>query len=175
MSRVIWALSTILYYAFGAKLPQSFWPGGVIFSRIRACLLRGMGCRVGKSCELEPGVDVGLRPQVEIGNHCQINRNVTIRGATVGDNVMIAPGAVILDRQHVFYRTDIPMRAQGESRSRVSIGDDVWIGQNAIVMPGVTIGGGAIVAAGAVVTKDVPEYAIVAGVPAKIIRSRKST
>ncbi len=86
---------------------------------------------------------------------------------------MIAPGVVLLDRQHNFDRTDIPMSEQGASDRRpVIVESDVWIGQNAIVMPGLTIGHGSIVAAGAVVTRDVPPYSIVAGIPARIIGNR---
>ncbi len=69
--------------------------------------------------------------------------------------------------------TDIPISLQGYRPERaVTISDDVWIGRNAVVLPGVTIGRGAIVGAGAVVTHSVPDYAIVAGVPAKILRFR---
>lgn len=75
---------------------------------------------------------------------------------------------------HVFDRTDVCMRLQGPTPyQRLTIGNDVWIGRRVMVMPGVRIGDGAIVAAGAVVTKDVPDYAIVGGVPAKVIRFRE--
>jgi maltose O-acetyltransferase len=74
---------------------------------------------------------------------------------------------------HEFSRTDIPMSLQGYREEKtVTIGDDVWLGRNVIVMPGVTIGKGAIVAASAVVTKDVGEFDIVGGIPASIISSR---
>ena len=65
------------------------------------------------------------------------------------------------------------MIAQGGTVVQVTIGDDVWIGTRAIILPGVTIGNGVIIGAGAVVTKDVPDYAIVGGVPARVIRFRK--
>ncbi len=65
------------------------------------------------------------------------------------------------------------IRLQGSPAKGVTIGDDVWIGQNAIIMPGVTINNGAVVGAGAVVTKDVAAYDIVGGVPARVIKSRK--
>lgn len=87
---------------------------------------------------------------------------------------MMGPDVVILSGGHVFDRTDIPMRLQGGKKSRPTvIGDDVWIGTRAIIMPGVRIGSGVIIGAGAVVTKDVPDYAIVGGVPAKVLRYRK--
>ena len=74
--------------------------------------------------------------------------------------------------KHNYEKIDIPIHAQGEEFDPIDIGDDVWIGINVIVLAGVSIGDHAIIAAGAVVTKDVPMYAIVAGVPAKVIKYR---
>lgn len=75
---------------------------------------------------------------------------------------------------HNTLRTDIPMCKQGHlPKEKVTIKNDVWIGRRVVIMPGVTIGNGVIVGACAVVTKDVPDYAVVAGVPAKIIKYRK--
>jgi maltose O-acetyltransferase len=175
MQKLIWVISTLLYYSIGVRLPQTFWPAGIIFSVLRIYLLRGMGCKIGKMCEIESHVDVGLRPSSVVGDYCQINKRVILRNAQIGDFVMIASGAALLDRQHIFSRHDIPMMKQGKIRKKVVIEDDVWIGQNTIIMPGIKIGKGAIVGAGAVVTKDVPPYAIVGGVPAKIIKFRRAS
>lgn len=80
---------------------------------------------------------------------------------------------IIITRNHRFDRTDIPMMEQGFEEERpVYIGNDVWIGDRVLILPGVHIGDGSIIAAGAVVTKDVPPYSIVAGVPARKIRDR---
>ena len=88
----------------------------------------------------------------------------------------MGPNVTVLTRNHAFSRTDIPMNQQGMSEVRpVTISDDVWIGANVIILPGVCVGRGAIIGAGAVVTKNVPEYAIVAGNPAKIVKYRKQT
>lgn len=73
---------------------------------------------------------------------------------------------------HNIERTDIPMGQQGMRVSEVVIGNDVWIGMRVIMMPGVKVGDGAVIGAGSVVTKDVPDFAIVGGVPAKVIRYR---
>ena len=86
---------------------------------------------------------------------------------------MMGPDVVILTHTHNIDRTDIPMCDQGSRVGKVTIGNDVWIGMRSIIMPGVKIGNGAVIGAGAVVTKDVPDYAIVGGVPAKIIKYRK--
>lgn len=86
---------------------------------------------------------------------------------------MMGPDVVILTHTHNIERTDIPMGAQGSRVAKVVIGNDVWIGMRSIIMPGVNIGNGVVIGAGAVVTKDIPDYAVVGGVPAKIIRFRK--
>ena len=79
----------------------------------------------------------------------------------------------IITRNHRFDRTDIPMMEQGFCEEKpVFIGDDVWIGDKVLILPGVKIGTGCIIAAGAVVTKDIPDYSVAAGVPAKVIKQR---
>lgn len=90
----------------------------------------------------------------------------------IGKNVMMGPRVGLYAENHVFDRTDIPMRDQGVSRKYVIIEDDCWLGANSVVLAGVTIGNGAIVSAGSVVTKDVPPMSIVGGVPARVLRQR---
>ena len=88
----------------------------------------------------------------------------------------MGPEVIILTENHRFERTDIPMRLQGRQELRpVAIHDDVWIGTRVIILPGVTVGRGAIIGAGAIVTKDIPEYAIVGGNPAKLIKYRNQS
>lgn len=91
----------------------------------------------------------------------------------IGSGVMMGPRVGLFAENHIFDRTDIPMRLQGVDRKFIRIEDDVWLGTNSVILAGVTVGRGAIVSAGSVVTKDVPQYAIVGGVPAKVIRMRK--
>ena len=113
----------------------------------------------------------------KFGKNCYANVNFVALDdgyITIGDNVMMAPGVTILTTNHRFDRTDIPMIEQGHVSAPVSIGNDVWIGQRAMIMPGVHIGNGCIVAAGAVVTKDVPDFAVVGGVPARILKYRNN-
>lgn len=86
---------------------------------------------------------------------------------------MMRPDVSILTHTHNIERTDIPMGQQGMRVSEVIIGNDVWIGMRVVIMPGVRIGIGVVIGAGAAVTKDVPDYAIVGGVPARIIKFRK--
>ena len=108
--------------------------------------------------------------RITIGRRSVINRGVVLDGRfplTIGDNVSISIGSVILTLEHDLQASDFP--AVG---APVSIADRVFIGTRAVVLPGVSIGEGAAVAAGAVVTNDVEPYTIVGGVPAKEIGSR---
>lgn len=110
------------------------------------------------------------RTGLRIGAHCRINRNCCLdaRAAlSIGNNVSISPDVTILTTQHLY-----DDRAFSLTSRPVTIEDYVWIGTRAMIMPGVTIGRGAVVAAGAVVTKDVPALAIVGGVPARAIGRR---
>jgi len=116
----------------------------------------GEGLKIGNNSNIGPYSWIGCSGFIEIGS-----------------NVMMGPRVNLLAENHNFKRTDIPMKEQGVSRSFIKIEDDVWLGANCSVLSGVTIGKGSIVATGAVVTKDVPPFSIVGGVPARILRSRK--
>lgn len=107
---------------------------------------------------------------VIIGDHTRVGLHNTIIGpVTIGSHVNLAQNIVVTALNHNFADPSLPIDAQGVSTNPVVIADDVWVGANAVILPGVTIGRHAVVAAGAVVTKDVPENCVVAGVPAKII------
>ena len=108
---------------------------------------------------------------VVIGDYTRVGIHNTIIGpVSIGNHVNLAQGITVTALNHNF--TDISKRIdeQGISTKQVTIGDDVWIGANAVILPGVTIGRHVVVAAGAVVTKDVPDNSIVGGVPAKVIK-----
>ena len=108
-----------------------------------------------------------------MGENSGLGINARVTGPlTIGSDVMIGPDVMIFTQNHETERLDIPMRLQTAPKKPVSIGDDVWIAARAIILPGVKIGRGAIIGAGAVVTKDVPEYAVVGGSPARIIKFR---
>ena len=92
---------------------------------------------------------------------------------TIGNNVMLAPRVSIYAENHVFDHPEILIRDQGVEKKEVIIEDGCWIAANSILLAGVTIGKGSVVAAGSVVTENVPPYSVVAGVPAKWIKSRK--
>jgi acetyltransferase-like isoleucine patch superfamily enzyme len=115
---------------------------------------------------------------VSIGANTQINPFTVIYGCSdirIGNNVMIAPHCMIVSGTHNHHQTDIPMRFAGSpSKGPIVIEDDVWIGANCTIVDNITIGTGAVIGANSVVTKDVPSFSIVGGVPAKIIGARKS-
>ena len=108
---------------------------------------------------------------VIIGEYTRIGLHNTIIGPVkIGSHVNLAQGITVTALNHNFDDTNKRIDEQGISTNAVTIEDDVWIGANAVILPGVTIGSHCVVAAGAVVTKDVPPHSLVAGVPAKIIR-----
>lgn len=110
-----------------------------------------------------------------IGNNVGIAQNcfIQVRGnVKIGDNVIFGPNVSVFSENHNFERLDIPIKDQGENRKGVEIESDVWIGTGAKILDGVKIGRGSIIAAGAIVNKDVPPFSIAAGIPAKIIKTR---
>lgn len=108
---------------------------------------------------------------VWIGDHTRIGLHNTIIGpVSIGDHVNLAQGITVTALNHNFQKRDQLISQQGISTKKVTIENDVWIGANAVILPGVTIGTHSVVAAGAIVTKDVPPYSLVGGVPAKILK-----
>ena len=108
---------------------------------------------------------------VLIGDHTRIGLHNTIIGpVTIGSHVNLAQGVVVTALNHNFSDASTAIDQQGVDTRPVVIADDVWVGANAVILPGVTIGRHSVVAAGAVVTHDVPEHTVVGGVPAKVIR-----
>ena len=171
-------LRLILYYGFARFLPATNIAGGIggIFHVrfIRRIICKGLFKTAGMNINIERGAIFGDGSLVEIGDNSGLGVNCFLDGpCKIGNNVMMGPDVIILTSNHRFDNIDIPMILQGNTPSKpVLINDDVWIGARAIILPGVTVGKGSVVGAGAVMTKDVPRYVIVAGNPAKIIRYR---
>jgi acetyltransferase-like isoleucine patch superfamily enzyme len=110
---------------------------------------------------------------IKIGNDCLIGEYSVIRGqggVTIGDRVYTSPMTQIIAVNHVFHDPNRPFIDQGITAEGIVIEDDVWLGSASLITDGVHIGKGAVVAAGAVVTKDVPPHTVVAGVPAKVVK-----
>lgn len=132
----------------------------------------GDGCMFGIGCYLVAQPPTG---RITIGKNASINDNCYITSCfriEIGDNVSIAEHVSIRDYDHEFKDTTIPINKQGMYGAPVSIGDDVWIGRGVMITSGVTVGKGCVIGANAVVTKDIPDWSVAVGIPARVIRSR---
>lgn len=116
------------------------------------------------------GGKIQIGKRVKINPYCIIYGNG--KGVSIGDDVLIAAQTIIIPANHNFDNINIPINKQKENSKGITIGDDVWIGAGCKILDGVKIGKGAIIAAGSVVNKNIPEFAIVGGVPAKVIKYR---
>ncbi|MCF2659702.1 CatB-related O-acetyltransferase [Parabacteroides distasonis] len=162
------------YYGFARYLPASTSPITHWARMIRRAVCRHLFDYCGDKVNVEKGAYFATGGGVSIGFGSGLGVNCLVHGPLIiGEKVMMGPDVVILTHTHNIDRTDIPMGDQGSRVAKVIIGNDVWIGMRSIIMPGVRIGNGAVIGAGAVVTKDVPDYAIVGGVPARVIKYRK--
>jgi acetyltransferase-like isoleucine patch superfamily enzyme len=112
---------------------------------------------------------VVVGPQTYVGHRCLIYGHA---GVTVGRDVLLANDVQLICGNHTFSRRDVPIRAQPPQGAPIVVEDDVWLGASAIVLGGVTIGRGAVVGAGAVVTRSLPPYSIARGVPARVVGQR---
>jgi galactoside O-acetyltransferase len=175
----------------------SFLPG-VIGRLLREILIKNLVKKSGEKISIGIGITITGHKNIEmgsnisimeyshlyaddavlkLGNNISINSNTTIDAADggkiiIGDNVLIAQNVVLRASDHKHSNIDIPINQQGHTGGQIIIGNDCWIGANVVITRNVKIGDHSIVAAGAVVTKDVEPFAIVGGVPAKIILMR---
>lgn len=143
---------------------------------VRQAFLPSIVGGFGKNVAIQPGLRITTPKKLFIGDDCQFNENVYIAaggGVRIGNWVGIGPGVKIWSVNHRFSDPDVPFILQGWDLKEVVIEDDVWIGANAFVMPGVLIGKGAIISAASVLLKPVPSYAIVAGNPGRVVGWRK--
>ena len=164
----------LLYYLFVNKMPSSHFPGGVIFNKIRIFFVKRI-IIIGLNNKFQRNIYFGDGNNVVIGNNCQINDNIRLDNVKIGNNVMIARDTVFIGKSHNFDDFNTPMNEQGfvELKQTV-VENDVWIGLRAIIMPGVEIKSGSIIAAGTVLTKSTVKNGIYAGIPGKLIRIRKT-
>jgi acetyltransferase-like isoleucine patch superfamily enzyme len=120
--------------------------------------------------QLGKGFSIGNNSN--LGDYCFVG---AAGGVRIGENVIIGQRISFHSENHIFERTDLPIKAQGTTQQGIIVEDDCWLGAGVIILDGVTVHSGAVVAAGSVIAQDVPPYAIVGGVPAKMIRSRQPT
>lgn len=162
-------INYLLYKLFAAWLPVS---RRMRFAKKMRYFFAKHICRVGKNVNIEK--NAYFTPQLTIGDNSGVGVDCEVYGpVTIGKNVLMGPEVVIFTSDHEFSKTDIPIIEQGNGPVEpVSIGNDCWIGMRVMIMPGVHIGDGCVIGAGAVVTKDIPPYSVAGGVPARVLKSR---
>jgi maltose O-acetyltransferase len=167
-------ISAALYYLIARRLPVSNIPAGGVFRSLRVFCVRRMVDHAGDQLHVQRGVYLGTGRGIRIGNSSSLGIDCELHGPlSIGSNVMMGSGIIIHTRNHRADALDVPIGEQGYTESQeVVIEDNVWIGTRVIILPGVRIGEGSIVGAGAVVSKSFPAYSIIAGNPAQVVRSR---
>ena len=174
-ARIVAALRTAWWRALGMQIGI-----GTLLPKVRVTWPHQVS--LGRGCVLEhdlyfkfdgvwaPGPTIVIRDRVFLGFGCEFNIR---RGLEIGDDCLIASGCKFVDHDHGTASRDTPMRVQTTgAEAAIRLEQDVWLGANVVVLKGVRIGRGAIVAAGAVVTKEVPSHEIWGGVPARKIGER---
>ena len=180
------AAYTYLYTGYYARQMKQFGSKSRIIPTL-SNFLGGKYISIGSNCTFGIGCiltawdsyhDQHFTPTITIGNNCSFGNHshiTAIHQIIIGDNLLTGPNVLITDNSHGQNTTlaelqMAPNQRPLYSKGAVHIGNNVWIGQNACIMPGVTIADGAIIAANSVVTHDIPAYSIAAGVPAKVIK-----
>lgn len=151
-------------------------PRFTLCNKVKSLFLRLVGAKVGKRVIYYSGVWINTGRNLTLGNDVDVAKGVmisTMGGVEIGDRVLLGYGTKIFSSNHDIPPIGEPFPVSGKIYKKVIIEKDVWIGASAIILPGVTIGEGALVAAGSVVTKDVEANSIVAGNPARKIGERK--
>ena len=165
--RVLWAVIALESFGRGARLG-------------RGCSVRGpKSISIGEfvSFDIFCFLDA-IGGSIEIGASTKFNRNVNLNASVsgriiIGRDCLVGPNVVMRTAGHVFSDAKSPINSQGHVAHDIRIGDDVWLGTNAVILPGVEIGDGCVVGAGAVVTKSFDPGLILAGVPARVIGNRE--
>jgi len=160
------------YIRLLAPLYQHRGRHSVIYHSVRMDTPPYRQFRLGRYSVIESGACINNAVgDVIIGDYTRVGLHNTIIGpVNIGHHVNLAQGITVTALNHNFEDSEKRIDEQGVSTTPVVIEDDVWIGANAVILPGVRVGTHSVVAAGAVVTKDVPSHSIVAGIPAKIIK-----
>jgi maltose O-acetyltransferase len=166
--------ASALFRFIACRLPASGSRGGRCWKFIRVFLASRMLNSQGSHTNIERGAAFGRRKVVSLGNRSGIGIDCRLYGVVeIGDDVMMGPEVIIYAISHEYTETSRPMISQGAGEARpVVIGNDVWIGSRAIILPGVRIGRGSIIGAGCVLARSVPEYSVVVGNPGRVIKSR---
>ncbi len=162
-----------IYNIIGKWLPLSNAKPNLGQKKIRAMLAKGALDYVGEDVNIEKGAKMVY--SVSVGDRSACGVRCEINGRTyIGNDVLMGPDVIIYTKNHEFRDKNVTIIEQAfQEEKPVYIGNDVWIGRRVIILPGVHIGNGAVIGAGAVVAKDIPEYAIAVGNPVRVIGYRE--
>ena len=152
------------------------WIKGIYYKILRSRQRLHLLGHVGKDCIIEPNVQFVFHRRIDIGNYVRLGGFSHLDGEgglVIGDGTIIAPHVVILTSNHVYDQSNYLPYNEHDDLRKVTIGRGVWLGWGAKILPGVLIGDGAVIAMGAVVTKNVSAGSVVGGNPAIVIRKRK--
>ena len=171
----VWIYSLFPKKHISKKLTSIRDKKGVFYIALRWVLLKNIAISVGDNVSLHDHVYLFNVENMKFGNNVSIHPMCYLQGSggiSIGDDVSIAHGVTLMTENHGYSDMNIPIKDQPVTFKEISIENNVWIGAKATVLYGNQIHKGSIIAAGAVVTNDVPANAIVAGVPAKTIKNR---
>lgn len=195
--RLVWAVRGILHFPLRRKL-LFIGPGTNLRNRSHITVANGVtvglrasidglsknGVRIGRNVNIGPYTIIQASGVLSnLGTGCSIGENSGIGaysfigcggGVSIGSNVIMGQYVSFHSENHITARIDIPIRQQGVKREGIRIDDDCWVGAKATFLDGAHVGTGCVIAAGTVVRGVIPPYSIVAGVPGRIIRSRKN-
>ncbi|WIH20118.1 acyltransferase [Photobacterium damselae] len=171
LNKIIFLIVFIL-----SKFPVA--PGFLWFSNIRICLFKLLGAKIGKKCvigsyaEIHNSINFSMAEDSGVGTRSFINCADKV---SIGSRVLMGPDVSIFSSNHKWNEDDRTYYKKGVVSAPVIINDDCWLGAKSIILPGVVLGKGVTVCAGAVVNKSFPDYAVIGGVPAKIIKIKSTS
>lgn len=159
----------LLHYVISGIYPTKFG------CKLKNFCLKWSGIDKGKNLLIHLGVFISGHKNIKIGDDCVLSKDCILMGKggiLLGDRVLVGYSSKILTGAHVIPKGLGSIRFSGHTYKPIRIGKDVWIGSNCVIMPGVNIGDNSIIAAGAIVNRDVPANVIFGGVPGKILKQR---
>lgn len=163
-----------VYYGILQWLPASRRLWGIP-GRLRRWCCRGLLVSCGPNANIERLAFIGFGKGIRLGANSGIGIRAKVSpGVSIGNDVMMGEDVLFLPRNHAYKDSRVLIREQGYMPTeRIEVGDDVWIGSRVILLPGVRVGTGAVIGAGAVVTGSVEPYSVVAGNPAQVVGHRQ--
>jgi len=172
--RFSWTLRYLFNRLIGNSLKVGKNPN--IFPKAVFKFINGGSITIGNNCMIEDYAIISTHSgDIKIGDNFGMESFSILYGAgglTIGDNVIIAANTIVIPANHNYDRLDMPINHQGTTMKGIIIKDDVWIGTGCKILDGVVIGRGSIIGAGSVVNRSIPDYSVVVGVPARVIKSR---